>query len=1543
VAPVVLPGCWAGTIGAVTGLSSSSGGGGGSATLDVSEVRVLAGKTPPAQISFRLSGVDSTVNLDIRAAVGVVEGDPNAVPLRCAFTGTEPEQSIGAFLVSPDTLTSLQATGAGTVHTLGWRYDDQLGDASFRCVQLRIVETTYGIDRTVTAFVGNDPPFIASIPGTSVTPSDPDDPLRLDEGEIVGDVRVDLRVADSSNDRISIDVEFAVLDGPGPPVYARATPVGTPLDDVQVFRNPTTQIFLWDAARDLPAREANVTLRFTPFDGARDGAGDPVPGASVDTPPFAVDNNARPRALLSSDVFVFNPDLRRGIPIPFSVVDTEGDLVDVVFQWTFLGQPFADPGTAADLRASLQDPFERRRLRIATESPVAVGGGVVPVDAASVRLPEIATSASTILGPGGVAPDLVGRELEIHRRPLVPPRTAGSGEGELVSPRTALALPSGLSALVLDEPSPGAWRLAQVRLADLSIETEVAAPRVGVPDTMTRERGGDAVLVATSDEASRGDSVWRIFRVEDGVVIPLLCSDQAPAVERGPVRGLASLGPGSAVFTVGGSLVELRYHEAFFSAFPVLSGLDAPWGVVIDPRRDHSLFLAERGSLRGSSGRLLAVDVEHRQVEEIAAGAFPHPRALAVEEEGPRLLVLTDDEGVSGEELRGLRIGPEEVPFLLLPEPGSSGAGYEGEIGDLTVGPDGLRLLALPGLDTVTTGGGLEQVRTITAFDRATQVATVDLPFAPPIARQAYLIRDRADRVRARASGNGASDVFVWDTGDVLPGGNVLVRVLALDRDLGAPAASAVSRVVKADADVSPCTVLEPNLVDVGALVVADLDSDGDLDLAVTNDAVGNSNVTLFFQEPAGVFSTRQVLVQVPGSIPFDVATGELTGDSLVDVVVANFGSANNLAIFPQISPGVFSDKPISLVVPEASPAAVSVADLDGDGDLDLVSANFGGDTVRIFYQEGPGAFVLRDPPLGGAGVTVGPESSAVGDLDGNGLVDIVVGNSLGDDLTVFYQTAPDVFETQRLGSRNLTNSPLDVKLADVDGDGRLDIVSANRDGNDLTIFFQEDARVYLPLRVGSAAVSLGPDTLDIADLDRDGDLDLVVANEDGSTLAIFFQTAPRSFDPRLLELPLFDPRAVGVGDLDGDGAVDIVSASTRADGTLTFFFQTARGRFEPRVRNPVEGCPPTLLPGTSILAPDSLRTPLDLSAADADGDGDLDLFCADVGSSAMALFLQTSPGLFSEEPLLLTATSLDQPGSLATGDLDGDGDQDVVVSSLASSMLTVFLRGIAGGYTAASVDLDPGALARVVEVADVDGDAALDIVASLLDFAAGDSIVVYYNDGQDPPGFLLGTRLGPVSFPRGIAVADVDGDGRLDIVSANELDDSVTIFRQTSPRLFGGVPQVLRGVSLPLAVVAGDVEGDGDIDLVCVNASSSNRVVLFRQREGGIFDRLTLDGAGGGAVGAPTDVVLFDLDGDGNLDVITCQGTSDDLAFYRQLGGGLFAPRPTRLFVDPTLQPGVFRGPAALVAADLDGDGDPDLVTANQESGSLTVFYSSH
>ena len=266
-----------------------------------------------------------------------------------------------------------------------------------------------------------------------------------------------------------------------------------------------------------------------------------------------------------------------------------------------------------------------------------------------------------------------------------------------------------------------------------------------------------------------------------------------------------------------------------------------------------------------------------------------------------------------------------------------------------------------------------------------------------------------------------------------------------------------------------------------------------------------------------------------------------------------------------------------------------SLGDLDGDGDLDLVTSEWSAYAFTVFLGKGDGTF--------GPGIQVDTEldefanHTSLGDLDGDGDLDLVTSALGADAFTVFLGNGDGTFGPGRQIDTELDEGATHSSLGDLDGDGNLDLVTSARGANAFTVFlgngdgtFGQGAQIHKELDESAKHSSLG-------DLDGDGDLDLVSSASDSFT--VFLGNGDGTFGPGSQIDTRRDKSAnhTSLGDLDGDGNLDLITSSQWLYG-FTLFWGNGDGTFGPG--RPIE----TAADEFSIHS----------SLGDLDGDGDLDL-----------------------------------------------------------------------------------------------------------------------------------------------------------------------------------------------------------------------------------------------------------------------------------------------------------------------------------------------
>lgn len=338
----------------------------------------------------------------------------------------------------------------------------------------------------------------------------------------------------------------------------------------------------------------------------------------------------------------------------------------------------------------------------------------------------------------------------------------------------------------------------------------------------------------------------------------------------------------------------------------------------------------------------------------------------------------------------------------------------------------------------------------------------------------------------------------------------------------------------------------------------------------------------------------------------------------------------------------------------------------------------------------------------------------------------------------------------------------------DLDGDGDSDLAVPNELSADVRVFLNDGSGGYSDFTVYPLPDGNWPSPSEGADLDHDGEIDIVVGNANNEMLSVMLGDGAGSF-ASVASYPTtgVGVRGLAVLDADGDGHDDVITAN-RDTGTLSQFMGRGDGTFD---------APTTLDPGGFGATA--------LAAGDANGDGILDLFVGAIGSDEVALMLGDGQGGFAVSDRISTGGG---PWMLAAGDLDGDGDADVVSAGSHANVVDVVLSN-GDGTLASGGTYTSGRLTIAVDLGDLDGDGNLDLVSS--NYFSGD-FYIYRGDGSG--AFAERQRLTIEGAGSCAVLHDRDGDGVLDITAIDEVGDRIYfVERLVSPSTEPGADAPVR------------------------------------------------------------------------------------------------------------------------------------------------------
>jgi hypothetical protein len=671
---------------------------------------------------------------------------------------------------------------------------------------------------------------------------------------------------------------------------------------------------------------------------------------------------------------------------------------------------------------------------------------------------------------------------------------------------------------------------------------------------------------------------------------------------------------------------------------------------------------------------------------------------------------------------------------------------------------------------------------------------------------------------------------------------------------------------------------------------------------------LGNGNGTFHAQR---TFAT--------GSGPGSVELSDVNGDGKPDLLVANKGSTgiNTVSVLLGNGNGTFQAPHAFAAGFSSNQVAFSVVtgDVNGDGKPDLVVANYHDIPVNVSVLLGNGNGTFQAPQLVAAGPN--PVSVALGDVNGDGNLDLIVANLRSNTVSVLLSNGNGTFQARQTFATG--SGPLSVVLGDVNGDGKADLTVANDFSDTVSVLLGNGNGTFQAQQ--QFVTGPAPDSVVLGDVNGDGRPDLAVANFSGHTVTVLLNTANGDFTGQTFTIDTIDPFVVSINRAMPIGPV---TNATSVSFTVTF-------------SEPVTGVDPTdfQLAATGTVGTTLTQvTPVSASVytvtvSGITGNGTLGLNLVDDGSirdvAGNPLAQAKGPVVFQNQTTFATPLTSQ---SIAVADVNRDGKPDLVMAS--GDTVSVQL-GNGDGTFQGQTNFAIGAMTHLVAVADVNGDGKPDIVFTWSDPLGDSGVGVLLGNGngtfQAQTGVAITSRFSPLTA---MAVEDVNGDGKPDLIFTNPGPDNfgAIVLLGNGNGTFQKPTEFITGPGVSVAVAVADINGDGKPDLVVANNLSNTVSVLLGNGDG------TFQAPNAFSAGAyPKAVAVVDVNGDGKPDLVVANNRSGvgpnfnyapgTVGVLLGNGNGTFQSQSTFIAGGQ---------PLSLAVADLNGDGNPDLVVTSNK-----------
>ncbi len=661
------------------------------------------------------------------------------------------------------------------------------------------------------------------------------------------------------------------------------------------------------------------------------------------------------------------------------------------------------------------------------------------------------------------------------------------------------------------------------------------------------------------------------------------------------------------------------------------------------------------------------------------------------------------------------------------------------------------------------------------------------------------------------------------------------------------------------------------------------------------------------------------------GRFPEGVTTGDFNADGAVDVAFARSDFFQQ-GMTVQLNAGDGTLRPAQSYPASDESSDIKAGDLDGDADLDLVVVSMGSSlvnaTIDLYFNDGRGAFTRRTAAGG-----LGPQKLALADLDGDGDLDLAMSSGLFQRVvSVLLNEGDGTFATET--RYDTGESPLGIAAADFDRDGDADLAVARYDTATLKTYVQiwrnDGAARFTRAREVTLIQAGERPSLITDDFNGDGRPDLALGMY-GNRQVVMLGKAQLGFDQQVYPTG-WTAWDLTSGDLDGDGDSDIVLATwgSSSTGDMSILRNTGDGTFTP-------------------IRFSSGFNPHDAAIADFDANGKADIVVAQGGTDTGSIHLQRGDMKFGAPGLFRTPLPV---GSVESSDVDHDGDLDLVLSINEPYEGIGFVQIMENdGHAAFTAgQLIPsglrGASVGHVQPGDLNGDGWDDLVWNDDQFNEPVApIVTSLNDGTgtfETPVVFAGTaRNGAVS------VGDLDNDGDLDLASP-QFTELIAVYLNNGDATFGSA-RTIPLADFPGMIAIADLSGDGMLDLATVHNGvygSGKKISVLRGTGNARFAIAEAYTVGQG----PIEIVAADLDKDGDLDLITSNNGGDDISNFADESTTTLLNDSTGHFAGKTNYPGeainYYLSEWAIAASDIDADGNVDIIVSNVLGNDAGVYY---
>lgn len=691
-------------------------------------------------------------------------------------------------------------------------------------------------------------------------------------------------------------------------------------------------------------------------------------------------------------------------------------------------------------------------------------------------------------------------------------------------------------------------------------------------------------------------------------------------------------------------------------------------------------------------------------------------------------------------------------------------------------------------------------------------------------------------------------------------------------------------------------------------LLAGEMNGDGKTELVT-----GTSEMcTVWTYQGNGTFS-GQSFQWSESYYPYGAVLMDVNGDGKLDLVMQDFEEdASHVVVMYGGGNGTLSFS--SNIAIDNWNDAPTFAYLNGQtkGMPDLVGIDDNNGLMEVFLWNGEGYTGHVDVPLA-TGSTIWGQI-AIGDVNGDGMPDILISGSGDDDLfgpeygynygciAVFLNQGKGVFlpgltEWAGFYTRGMT-------LADINGDGKAEVLTTNEDGADLTVLIADSDGWFSAPEVGYAIGGYPQGNPAVADFNGDGKLEVMAHDRDMNlvylpTLGNGVFTAATNYYSRRSQSTNYwygEGFSVATGDFNGDGHTDIVLGKYDSgnDMGVSVFLGNSDGSFQP-----------------GITYGDS-ESQAFVAVADFNGDGKLDILATDNEYGNLLVYPGKGNGTF--DPPLAFATNANAwggPDDLVVADFNKDGKPDVAVFNEESGSIGILIND-GDGSAATVTNYQLTGTGAMLAAGDLRGKGIIDIVAAEY-YGNAIAILLGNGDGTFQAPVEIPLNLESSGEPWAVAIGDINGDGKPDLAFTLQGGDSnnmqyIAVMTGHGDGTFNApviYPATTRNTAidspLPRDIHIADVNNDGKPDLVYSNTEYGSVAILYNKGNDSDKNPLFYDPIEFVSGGYVMGLAVTDLNGDGALDYVAAGDDFPGITVGYNVGGNSLAITSSKNPAAPT------------------------------------------